>query len=33
MIKPGRSLKVTLELRLPGGQVVKKTVRLARKRR
>ena len=32
-IKPGKSRKVTLELRLPGGQKVKKTVKLARKQR
>jgi hypothetical protein len=33
VIKPGKSRKVTLELRLPGGQKVKKTVTLVRKRR
>jgi extracellular elastinolytic metalloproteinase len=32
MIKPGKSRKVTLELRLPGGKKVTKTVRLARRR-
>jgi extracellular elastinolytic metalloproteinase len=33
MIKPGRTRKVTLELRLPGGQKLKQTVKLARKKR
>jgi hypothetical protein len=33
MIKPGKSRKVTLELRLPGGKKVRKTVTLVRKRR
>jgi hypothetical protein len=32
-IKPGKSRKVTLELRLPNGQKLKKTVTLARKKR
>jgi hypothetical protein len=30
MIKPGRTKRVTLELRLPGGQQLKKTLRLTR---
>jgi extracellular elastinolytic metalloproteinase len=33
MIKPGRSKKVVLELRLPGGDKFKKSLRLARGRR
>jgi extracellular elastinolytic metalloproteinase len=33
MIKPGKSRKVTLELRLPDGKKVKKTVTLARRKR
>jgi hypothetical protein len=33
LIKPGKSRKVTLELRLPGGEKVKKTVTLARRKR
>jgi extracellular elastinolytic metalloproteinase len=32
-IRPGKSRRVRLELKLPGGQKVKKTVRLTRKRR
>jgi hypothetical protein len=33
MIRRGRSRKVTLELRLPGGGTLRERVRLARKRR
>ncbi len=33
MIKPGKARKVTLELRLPDGQKVKKTLTLARSKR
>jgi GTPase len=32
-IKPGRSKMVTLELRLPGGEKLKKTLKLTRKKR
>ena len=32
-IRPGKSGRVTVELRLPGGQKVTKTVKLARSRR
>jgi extracellular elastinolytic metalloproteinase len=33
LIKPGKSRKVTLELRLPGGEKLKKSIRLTRKKR
>jgi hypothetical protein len=32
-IKPGKSKRITLELRLPNGQKIKKSLRLARSRR